>query len=151
MFDLANYEKEHEEYEVRQSQMPDKYFFPDYCVSTIALSIEHYGGNWYETYIFPARNCDISEFMEIWGERYRTAEDALDGHLDVISKLNNNELRDWDNLIINPIGISAKFHNAKINFGVKAYKRKLKFQLTAHKLYGRVLRTALKLLEREKN
>ena len=51
--------------EVRERDLDLKTYIGDYCISTVALTIEHHGGMWYETYIFPA---DEDGNVLDWGE-----------------------------------------------------------------------------------
>lgn len=69
--------------ETRPVDLHEQEFIGEWCVSTVALSIEHYGGMWYETYIFPADGKEIIEWLESWGTRYRTRDEAVDGHAKV--------------------------------------------------------------------
>ncbi len=56
----------------------------EYCISTVALTIEHYGGAWYETMIFPARNNKIESYGDIYSDRYATKEEAEAGHKRIV-------------------------------------------------------------------
>ena len=67
-----------------------------YCVSTVALTIEHHGGMWYETYIFPAENGKIAKFLEVWGARYATRGEAEEGHVDAVEKLKAGKVDLWE-------------------------------------------------------
>src|SRR5205085_3381625 len=51
-----------------------------FCVSTVKLSVEHHGGKWYETYIFPSNGKKITTWQEVWGQRYATQAEAEAGH-----------------------------------------------------------------------
>jgi hypothetical protein len=73
-----------------------KTFIRDYCVSTVALAIEHNGGMWYETYIFPADGKEITEWGEVWGTRYPDREAAEIGHEKVCAQLTAGKLETWD-------------------------------------------------------
>ncbi len=63
-----------------------------YCVSTIALTVEDHWGMWYETYIFPAENGAISNYCEVWGVRYATKAEAEKGHIDAVENLKAGKL-----------------------------------------------------------
>ena len=84
--------------------LDEKTFIGDYCVSTVSLAIEHWGGMWYETYIFPAKDEEIGGWHEVWGIRYRTRDEAMSGHADTCEKLAAGELRTWDD---KPLGVDA--------------------------------------------
>ena len=73
-----------------------KTFIRQYCVSTVQLAIEHHGGMWYETYIFPADGKQITGWLEVWGERYPDRGSAISGHEDTCRKLAAGELETWD-------------------------------------------------------
>jgi hypothetical protein len=69
-----------------------------HCVSTVALSTEHEwgpepsGGYWFETYIFPSDGEKITSWLEEWGVRYRTEDEARAGHGRVVSQVERGEL-----------------------------------------------------------
>jgi hypothetical protein len=69
-----------------------KEFIGDYCVSTVALSVEHFGGMWYETYIFPSDGKKITHWIEVWGTRYATRDEAVAGHAEVCERFRAGEL-----------------------------------------------------------
>lgn len=69
-----------------------KSYIGDYCVSTVELRIEHHGGMWFETYIFPANGEEITGWSEVWGTRYATSQEAVDGHGEACAKLKAGEL-----------------------------------------------------------
>jgi hypothetical protein len=71
---------------IRTRGLHEQEFIRDYCVSTVALSVEHHGGMWYETYIFPADGKEITGWLEEWGTRYRTRDEAVAGH-EVVCRL----------------------------------------------------------------
>jgi hypothetical protein len=75
--------------ETRPVDLHEQEFIGDYCVSTVALTIEHHGGMWYETYIFPADGKKITGWLEEWGTRYRTREKAVEGHAKVCALVRN--------------------------------------------------------------
>jgi len=55
-------------------------------VSTVFLELEHFGGMWYETMLFPEAKGDVK--VECWyEERYATREEAERGHRRVLEKL----------------------------------------------------------------
>jgi hypothetical protein len=61
-------------------------------VSTVRLSVDHgYNGKplWYETYIFPANaeGTEVTNWLEEWGDRYTTLEEAERGHEIVMATL----------------------------------------------------------------
>jgi hypothetical protein len=78
--------------EVRKRDLALRDYIGDYAVSTVSLSIEHSGGTWYETYIFPAEGEEIVEWIEVWGVRYATRDEAAKGHADTCAKLKAGEL-----------------------------------------------------------
>ena len=82
--------------EIRPIDFDEKAFIGDYCVSTVALSVEHHGGMWYETYIFPADGEEITGWSEVWGTRYATRDEALAGHERVCDDLRAGRLKTWD-------------------------------------------------------
>lgn len=57
-------------------------------VSTVFLELEHMGGMYYETMIFPQSSELISHFQE----RYKTQEKAEAGHQEVIRKIKDKEI-----------------------------------------------------------
>ena len=67
-------------------------YIDNYCVETIALSVEHDGGMRYETYIFPADGEKITKWLEVWGTRYATKSEAIEGHDRVCEQLRAGEL-----------------------------------------------------------
>jgi hypothetical protein len=67
-----------------------------WCVSTVALSVEHSGGMWYETYLFEAEGDEISDWCETWGVRYRTRDEAIEGHAKVCADLQAGRMTRWD-------------------------------------------------------
>jgi hypothetical protein len=71
--------------------LDQKDFIESYCVSTVLLGFEHYNG-WYETYIFPADGEKITGWLEVWGQRYWTYEEAVAGHAKACSDLRDGEL-----------------------------------------------------------
>lgn len=77
-------------------------FIGRYCVSTVALSVEHHGGKWYETYIFPADGKEITDWLEVWGERYATRDEAVAGHEKVCDDLRKERLKTWDGEVLKP-------------------------------------------------
>jgi hypothetical protein len=70
----------------------EKEFIDNYCVSTVKLSVEHDRGKWYETYIFPADGKQVTEWIEVWGTRYATQPEAVEGHARVCEQLRAGEL-----------------------------------------------------------
>lgn len=77
-------------------------FVGRYCVSTVALGVEHHGGMWYETYIFPANGEKITDSSEVWGTRYATRDEAVDGHRRVCDDLRSGRLRTYDDEVLTP-------------------------------------------------
>ena len=67
-----------------------------WCVSTVKLSVAHSwthgGGYWYETYIFPSDGEKVTDWLEAWGDRYRTEDDARRGHERVVAQVEAGEL-----------------------------------------------------------
>lgn len=92
----------------RDRDLNEKAFIDGYCVSTVALSIEHDGGMWYETYIFPAADGEITDWIEVWGVRYATRGEAVAGHADVCEKLRAGELETWDGEVLNPTATASQ-------------------------------------------
>lgn len=64
----------------RKPELHQQEFIGPWCVSTVELRIEHHGGMWFETYIFEADGEKITNWIESWGIRYRTAAEATRGH-----------------------------------------------------------------------
>ena len=65
-------------------------------VSTVRLSVDHgYNGvpKWFETYIFPALDDEsgVASWSEIWGDRYTTEDQAIEGHESVMAQLRSGE------------------------------------------------------------
>jgi len=77
-------------------------FIGRYCVSTVGLAVEHHGGKWFETYIFPANGEEITGWLEVWGVRYATEAEARDGHEKVCDDLRNARLKTWDDEVLEP-------------------------------------------------
>lgn len=67
-----------------------------FCVSTVRLAVEHAGGMWFETYVFPSNGKDISDYGEVWGTRYRTEEEAAANHTRVVREVRDGKLLDYD-------------------------------------------------------
>ena len=72
----------------------------EYCVSTVALQINHgFDGvdAWYETMIFHASDGEISDYCDLYCRRYATKAEAEQGHLETLNALEHEgiELRDW--------------------------------------------------------
>jgi len=63
-----------------------------YCVSTVSLIIEHYGGTWFETMIFPSDGFKITEFTNKFCDRYVTEAEAHAGHSKTVSLLEEGKL-----------------------------------------------------------
>lgn len=70
-----------------------------FCVSTVALGVPHHWGRytgkpeyWFETYIFPSDGKDITEWLERWGQRYKTEDEARDGHDEVVARVERGDL-----------------------------------------------------------
>lgn len=55
-------------------------FIGDHCVSTIFLCVEHWGGAWFESYVFPANGKEITDYSEVAGRRARTYEEVMQYH-----------------------------------------------------------------------
>lgn len=86
----------------RERDLHEQAFIGGYCVSTVALTVEHHGGMWYETYIFPADGEKITGWSEVWGERYATRDEAVAGHARVCDDLRNRRLRTYDDEVLEP-------------------------------------------------
>jgi hypothetical protein len=63
----------------------------EYCISTVQLPFAHIGGL-YETMIFPATGGEISDWGELFMERYETQGEAERGHDVVVAQLQAGEL-----------------------------------------------------------
>lgn len=74
--------------ETRPRDLDLKTTVGDKQVSTVALTVEHFGGAWYETMIFP---CDeagtVTDFGELYMDRYSTREQAERGHEQIVEQL----------------------------------------------------------------
>jgi hypothetical protein len=55
-----------------------------YLLSTIALCIEHSGGMLYESMIFAYDENNKIDLMGLYCERYKTKEEAKDGHNELL-------------------------------------------------------------------
>lgn len=71
-------------------------------VSTVDLPIDHAWGDgpslWYETMVFPSTpEGGISDYMELYCERYTTEEEALIGHENVVTRARAGEFVPFDN------------------------------------------------------
>lgn len=86
----------------RSRDLHEQTFIGRYCVSTVSLSVEHHGGMWYETYIFPADGKEITGWLEVWGVRYATRDEAVIGHEKVCDDLRNGRLTTWDEEVLTP-------------------------------------------------
>jgi hypothetical protein len=67
---------------------------PTYCVSTVQLAVEHPGGRWFETYVFPSNGRTITDWLEVWGERFVTEDEASARHTEVVAALRAGTLLD---------------------------------------------------------
>jgi hypothetical protein len=56
------------------------------CVSTVALIIEHHGGMWYETMVFPSANGQVTDWGELSCRRYPNKHMAELGHAREVSR-----------------------------------------------------------------
>jgi hypothetical protein len=56
------------------------------CVSTVALTIEHYGGMWYETMVFPSANGQVTDWGDLFCRRYPNKHKAELGHAREVSR-----------------------------------------------------------------
>src|SRR5207248_9874464 len=83
-------------YELRERDLDEKTAIGGYLVSTVALRVEHHGGMWYETYIFPAKDGEITDWSEVWGVRYATRNEAIEGHARTCDLLRSGQLKTWD-------------------------------------------------------
>jgi hypothetical protein len=63
----------------------------NWVVSTVELSVDHgHGGRpiYHETYIFEAdASGKITNWSEVWGERYYSEDEALDKHPKLVAKI----------------------------------------------------------------
>ena len=70
---------------------PDWYiakdFIGDYCVSTVFLGLEHSGGNYFESYIFPAKDGELTSCGELDGKRAATYDEVMNHHQDFVEAL----------------------------------------------------------------
>lgn len=80
--------------------LDEKTFIGNFCVSTVDLAVEHHGGMWYETYIFPADGERITEWGEVWGVRYATRDEAVAGHEKVCDDLRNGRLTTYEGEVL---------------------------------------------------
>jgi hypothetical protein len=87
---------------LRKRCFDEKTYIGSYCVSTVELIFKHYGGMWYETYIFPADGEEITGWLEVWGERYATRDEAVAGHARVCDDLRNGRLTTSDDEVLTP-------------------------------------------------
>jgi hypothetical protein len=56
------------------------------CVSTVALTFEHYGGMWYETMVFPSANGQVTNWSDLYCKRYPSKHKAKLGHAREVSR-----------------------------------------------------------------
>lgn len=74
--------------EIRTRDLDLKTQVGDKEVSTVALTIEHFGGMWYETMIFSCNESgEVASFVELYCDRYATREQAEDGHTRTVEAL----------------------------------------------------------------
>ncbi len=70
-------------------KMGDKWF----CVSTVdLLGIEHHGGTYFETMIFGSDGEKITDYSDRFCERYKTKQEAKEGHKMIVKKFKGGEL-----------------------------------------------------------
>ena len=62
-----------------------------YLLSTVALGVEHYGGMWYESMVFAYDKNGEVNMRELYCERYKTREEAVDGHSELLARLEAGE------------------------------------------------------------
>lgn len=62
-----------------------------YLLSTVALCVEHYGGMWYESMVFAYDRNGEADMSGLYGERYKTREEAVDGHRELLARLEAGE------------------------------------------------------------
>lgn len=75
-------------------------FVGKYCVSTVKLTIDHGFGlgppQWYETMVFAAEGDEVTDWGELYCERYATQEEAIEGHARVFQMAQRGELNDGE-------------------------------------------------------
>jgi len=68
----------------------------EYVVSTVRLSCDHgvFDGVplWYETMIFKGTNCEVTDWEDLYCDRYPTRKDAEQGHLKIIEAVRAGKL-----------------------------------------------------------
>ena len=63
-----------------------------YCVSTVGLTIEHYGGTWFETMVFASEDLKITDYAERFCDRYKTEAEAQAGHAKTVLLLEDGKI-----------------------------------------------------------
>lgn len=68
----------------------------EFHVSTVFLGLDHQYGSGpplvFETMIFPSENGDISDWGEVWADRYSTIDEAREGHAKAMQVVRDGEL-----------------------------------------------------------
>jgi hypothetical protein len=71
-------------------------FVKDFFISTVFLPIDHGFGDGpsvhFETYVFPAKDRQVLNWVEVWGERSSSYEAALKAHKAVKGLILNGEM-----------------------------------------------------------
>jgi len=63
------------------------------CVSTVGLGVEHYDNTWFETAVFPSDGKDITNYSEMYMKRYKTEQEAVDGHKTLVNLIASDEVK----------------------------------------------------------
>jgi hypothetical protein len=75
-------------------------FVGDYCISTVFLEINHayYEGGLthFETYVFPAKDGDISSYSNVWGERADSYDEAMAAHALAVKLVKQGKIEERD-------------------------------------------------------